>query len=164
MSNGLFIRQYPAPGATVVPATFRAGKYGYMMVAVCGLWFVLTISGAANSLGIYCALIAYAIISVCAAIYLHNLKLEIRLDGICYSNVFGRVRSVAYPEISSAVLLTSSSPGYRGSVFHIPGTMLVTPRVDSGKASFRIPLYLFPVAGREQLIRLLRPESWDVSS
>jgi len=43
-------------------------------------------------------------------------------------------------------------------------TMAITPNVETGKPTLRIPLSFFPNAAREQLTHLLRPEEWDIQA
>ena len=73
MSNGLFLRLYPAAGVQVVPATYGAGKVGYVLGAVV------------------------------ATTFLRSLKLEIRTDGISYANLFRETNFLAFSDISTVV-------------------------------------------------------------
>ncbi|MHB8484793.1 MAG: hypothetical protein ACYDCM_03535 [Candidatus Acidiferrales bacterium] len=168
MSNGLFIQSYPAVGVQIVPATYYAGKFGYFLMAALPVVVVL-LAGPANleksrwlppGLAIYLLGVAFLAIS------LRGLKLEIRTDGISYTNLFRKDQFLAFSEISTVVLFTDQWGGYRerrGSLT-MPGKMVITPKPEAGKAVLKIPLYLFPDAARVQLTHLLRPEEWDTDS
>jgi hypothetical protein len=167
MSNGLFIRTYPAPGVSIMPATFRAGRFAYSLLVVLGIWCIWLISGAGSSGVMWWGMAVYALFSICATIYFHNLKLEIRPDGLSYSSLFRDANFLAYSDISTVVLLTSSASNRSGRLWPtsvMPGTMLITPKTDTGRAAFKVPLNLFPAAAREQMVHLLRPEEWDINN
>lgn len=164
MSNGLF-RSYPAVGVQIVPATYGAGKFGYILL---GLFPILVVwwAGAENvekspwllwGLAIYTPGAAFAIT------VLRSLKLEIRMDGISYANLFRETNFLAFSEISTAVILTDLH-GRQGVLprFTLPNTIEITPNAETGKSKLKIPLVFFPDAARAQLMHLLRPEELDI--
>ncbi len=77
VSNGLFVRSYPTVGVQVVPATYCAGKSGYVLLVLLPV-FALWLAGPTNvakspwlpwGLGIYVLGVAFS------ASYLRSLKL-----------------------------------------------------------------------------------------
>lgn len=164
--SSLLSHQYPAVGFDVVPMTFGAGKFGYalmILLPVIGIWLI----GPANltrAPWLRWALVVYAAGAVFAMLFLLQLKLEIRTDGIGYASMFSENTFVLFSEMSSAVILTD--PHSRLSLW--PAFTLhdfvITPRPETNKATLKIPLLLFPLAAREALIHLLRPEEIDVGA
>ncbi|HVB07371.1 MAG TPA: hypothetical protein VNF00_00370 [Candidatus Acidoferrales bacterium] len=169
MSNGLFLQSYPAVGVQIVPATYYAGKFGYFLMAALPAVVIILLAGPANvekSRWLLPGLAIYLLGVAFLAISLPSLKLDIRTDGISYTNLFRKEEFLAFTEISTAVLFTNQWCGNRERrmSFTMPGKMVITPKPDAGKAALKIPLYLFPDAAQVQLTHLLRPEEWDTDS
>jgi hypothetical protein len=168
MSNGLFVRSYPAIGVQIAPVTFRAGRLPYFLLILAPLVFVWyarhLILGNFTWIGL--GLTIYALGAILAATFLRNLKLEIRADGICYTDIFRRATLIYFAEISTVVVNTN--PHVRAvKLWFNPlliGTIEITPKVETGKAPIKVSSTLFPHAAKEQLTQLLKPEQWDVQA
>lgn len=169
MPNGLFIQSYPAPGVEIVPASYTVGKGGYVILATITVLLGLLIgpSNLEKSRWLPLALVIYLPIVGLIVLFFRSFRLDVRTDGISYSNLFRKERFLAFAEISTVVLFTNrwvaDEAAHRLS-FTMPGTILITPKVDTAKPALKIPLYLFGDAAEKQVTHLLRPEEWDVDS
>jgi hypothetical protein len=168
MSNGLFIRSYPAPGAKVEPATYGPGKFGYFMIVSVPV-LIVWVAGPAKVIGsmwLPWGVGVYALVVISATALIRSLKLEVRTDGISYSSLFRGGNFLAFSEISTAVLNTN--PHTRAikiwSNAWDANTLVITPDPETGKPILKIPLDYFPTEARDQLVYLLRPEEWDVQA
>jgi len=168
VSNGLFIRSYPAAGVQVVPMTYGAGNFGYVLLVlfpVLIIWWAAR-ANVTNSPWLLWSLVTYAVGAAFAMVCLRHLKLEIRTDGISYGSIFRETIFVAFSDISTVVLLTN--PHSRSTTllprFLLSDTMVITPKPDTHKPTLKIRLALFPIAARTQLTHLLRPEEWDIQA
>jgi hypothetical protein len=171
MLGDLSSHPYPTKGVTIYPSTYGAGGIGYFVwlglipgIAVLLMWRVHVwdlhlLSWAAG---------IYLILTAVVVTYLRCLKLEIRTDGISYSNLFRGTQSITYSEIYSVSHYFDSDPGSsRWSALSWTDTWLVnqlviTPRPESSKPTIKITLDLFPSEAKDQLYELLRPQEWDV--
>jgi len=168
LSNGLFIRSYPAVGAKIEPATYGPETSGYVLLGLIPVLVIWSAGPASviKSSWLPWGLVIYAVGAIFATTFLRSLKLEIRMDGISYANLYRGTNFLAYSDISTVVLYTN--PHVRQikvwSGFTLPNTMAITPKPETGKPALKIPLDLFPDAAREQLTHLLRPEEWDAQS
>lgn len=166
MSNGLFIRSYPARKASIVPATFGARAYGYYLVylfpvmAVC--FFVTAFWETPKrdtwmyiGLGLSLAGLALAIA------YLHRLKLDISSQGIAFSSLFRGNRFVAFDEVSTVVLVNPLRFYLRVDQESIPrSTLVITPNPITGKRRIKIPLLLLESEAENEVVGILKPEIW----
>lgn len=160
----LVSHSYASAGKHVVPAEFGVGKTPYVLmvlVPILVIWWAgpATVSRAS---WFHMAVTIYAILFVAAAACLHTLKLEIRADGISYASLFCKSNTIAFSEISSAVILTD--PHYRTEAWpefnwH---DFIITPKPESGKPPIKIALLLFPADARDKLMRVLKPEQLDI--
>jgi len=168
MSNGLFIQSYPAPGVEIVPASYTVGKGGYGLLAMVAILIVLILgpSNLEKSRWLQLGLLVYFLIVGLALISLRTFRLDVRTDGISYASFFHKEQFVAFADISTVVLFTTRWVGYRGQrqSFTMPGTMVITPKLETGKHVLKIPLYMFGDAAEKQVTHLLRPEEWDADS
>jgi hypothetical protein len=82
-----------------------------------------------------------------AVLFLRTLRLEISRDGISYSNPVRGTQSLTYPEMSAVVLVDyrheGNGPGGINRSFRM-WTIVVTPKVETGKPTLKIPLTVFP--------------------
>jgi hypothetical protein len=167
MSNGLFVRSYPAAGVQIVPATYSVARSAYFLELIPLLLFLL--AGPRNlssARWLFPVLLIYAFAMLFAGIFLRRLRLGIRTDGITYTNISARERFLFFSDISTVVLFTNQWSSGRGRwpSFRMPGSMVITSKLETGTPALKIPLYLFPDAAKAQLTHLLRPEEWDTDS
>jgi hypothetical protein len=146
-STGLIFPAYPTPGVEIVPTTYTNGWFIYGCLAGFIGLILLQITAVLNLLNatwlpriafIYGAGVLFG------AMALRNVRLEIRTDGISYTNTLRRSRFLTFAEISSIVRI-------RG------GRLIVMPRPETEKRPLKIPLELFPLTAQEQVMRVLRP-------
>lgn len=170
MSNGLFIQSYPAPGVEIVPASYTVGKAGYAFIASITVLIILMVGHGIleKSRWLPFGLVIYFLIVSLALIFFRSFKLDVRTDGISYSNSFRGERFLAWPEISTVVLFTNRWTGNREQrlslSFTMLGTIVITPKPETGKLPLKIPLWLFSDPAESQVTHLLRPEEWDTDS
>ncbi|HEV2305503.1 MAG TPA: hypothetical protein VGR93_08290 [Candidatus Acidoferrales bacterium] len=169
MSNGLFIQSYPAPGVEIVPASYTVGKGGYVLIATITVLMVLMVGprNLEESRWLPLGLLIYFVTVSLALIFFRSFKLDVRTDGISYSNSFRGERFVAFAEMSTVTLFTNRWVAYQaahGLNFRMPGTIVITPKPDTGKPVLKIPLWLFSDPAESQVTHLLRPEEWDTDS
>jgi hypothetical protein len=166
MSNGLFIRSYPAVGVQIVPATYHADKFSYILLVLLPV-VVIWWAGPANvekSSSLVWGLAAYVLAAAFATGFLRSLRLEIRTEGISYANLLRETNLLAFSDISTVVVLADPHvrPIKVWRSYWLSNTLVITPKPETGKPTLKIPLYLFPSAAQGQLTHLLRPEEWDV--
>lgn len=165
MSNGLFIQSYPAPGVQIVPATYTVGKGGYVVIGTLTLLIVEIIrpTRILQSPWLPLGLLIYFVAAAFAVFFFRSFRLEIRTDGISYANFFRKERFIAFAEISTVVLFSNRWSGGRQSHLGSPtaGTIIITPKVETGKPVLKVPLWLFSDPAESQVAHLLRPEEWD---
>jgi len=159
----LISHSYLNAGSQAVPAEFGAGKLPYVLLALVPILLICwagpaTLSRASS---FPLALTIYAVLFVAAAACLHTLKIQIRSDGISYSSLFCKTNTIAFSEISSAIVLTD--PHYRSEAWpefnwH---DFIITPKPETGKPPIKIALLLFPSEARDQLTRVLMPQRLD---
>jgi hypothetical protein len=95
---------------------------------------------------------------------LRSLRLEITADGISYTHPIRGTKFILYSEMSSVVLLDYFREGGGvGSSSRSPRrwTLAITPKVETGKAPFKIPLTFFPRDAYNEVMRVLKPEVWE---
>jgi hypothetical protein len=168
MSAELSVKSYPPKGIEVVPITFGAGLYAYFLLCLvpvaATIWFVVMLRSISPIP--YWAWLGL-IISVAGFFWvlglLRNLKLEIRMDGISYTGFSRKARFVAYPDISSIVLID-----YRQSDSYatpqrsmLSWTAIITPRVETHEPPIKIRLTFFPYLAYKEFARLFKPEVWE---
>lgn len=85
------------------------------------------------------------------------------MDGISYTSLFRNARFVAYPDISSVVLID-----YRQEDSHatpqrsmLSWTAIVTPKIETHQPPIKISLTFFPYAAHSEVVRLFQPEVWE---
>lgn len=168
MSNGLFIQSYPAPGVQVVPATYTVTKSGYAFIASITILVAVVIGELKpeNWRWLPLGIVIYLGAACLALIFFRSFKLDIRNDGISYANALRNERFLAFNEISAVVLFTNRWTAYseRRMSLIMPGTMVITPKIETGKPALKVPLWLFSDPAKTQLTHLLRPEEWDTDS
>jgi hypothetical protein len=169
MSNGLFIQSYPAPDVQVIPTNYSGAKGGYVLAVTISVLIALMLgtTNLAKSQWLPAALAAYLIAVLLAIAFFHTFRLDIRADGIAYANLFRKERFIAFQEISTVIVFTSrwvADQAAHGFNFNMPGTIIITPKVETGKAALRIPLWLFSNPAETEVTHLLRPEEWDSDS
>jgi hypothetical protein len=168
MSNGLFIRSYPAVGAKVEPATYGAGIAGYVSLALIAVFVIWSVgpTRVVKSPWFPWGLAIWALGALFVTIFNRSLKLEVRMDGISYGNLFRETIFIAFSDISTVVLYTN--PHVRQikiwSGFNLANTMVITPKPETGKPELKIPLSFFSDAARTELTHILRPEEWDIQA
>ena len=112
------------------------------------------------------ALAVSIVMAFLGVIFLRALRLEITTDGISYTNPVRGTKSLTYPEISSVVLLDFRHEGNGAAAINRSfrrWTMVITPKIETGKIPLKIPLTLFPRAAYDDLTHLLKPEVWESS-
>jgi hypothetical protein len=154
---------YSDVGKHAVPAEFCAGKTPYAFMAlgpILLMWWAgpATVSHAP---WFHLVITIYVLVLIAAVAFLRTLRLEIRADGISYASLFCKGNTIAFSEISSAVILTD--PHYRTQAWpefnwH---DFIITPKPETGKPPIKIALMLFPAEDRNQLMRVLMPEQLD---
>jgi hypothetical protein len=154
----LVSHSYADVGKRVVPAEFGAGKTPYVLM-VLGPILLMWRAGPAtvsHALWFHLAVTIYVLFFIAAVACLRTLKLEIRTDGISYASLFCKGNTIAFPEISSAVVLTDRHtqewPEFNWRDF------IITPKPETGKPPIKIALLLFPAEARDHLMRVLMPE------
>ncbi len=167
--TGLFIRSYPAPGAQAIPVTYNADGYAYFVVCIFPVAVTCTLVAAMFEPGpkpswLIPALVVSILTIFLAVLFLRTLRLEISRDGISYSNPVRGTQSLTYPEMSAVVLVDyrheGNGPGGINRSFRM-WTIVVTPKVETGKPTLKIPLTVFPRSAYNELMLLLKPEVWE---
>ena len=163
MSNGIFVRSYPAAGVEVVPATFGVGANGYFLLYSFPISAITWFAIALNNVNPKPAWLLFGLAVSVAGFFismkfLRSVRLEIRLDGISYTNVIGRSRFVSYSDISTIVRLIDyrharSEARPRSSIRS--WTAAITPKVETGDAPLKIPLTLFSDSARRRVGALI---------
>src|SRR5712664_636813 len=160
MTTGLFIRSYPAPGAQAIPVTYNAGVYAYFVVCLfpvastCALVAAMFEPGRKPS-WLIPALVILILTIFLAVLFLRALRLEISRDGISYSNPLRGTRSLTYPEMSSVVLIDYRHEGNGPAGINRSlrtWTIVITPNVETGKPTLKIPLTMFPRSAYNELL------------
>jgi hypothetical protein len=159
----LVSHSYADVGKHAVPAEFCAGKTPYVLM-VLGPIFLMWWAGPAtvsHAPWFHLAITIYVLVLFAAVACLRTLKLEIRADGISYASLFCKANTIAFSEISSAVILTD--PHYRTEAWpefnwH---DFIITPKPETGKPPIKIALLLFPSEARDHLMHVLMPEQLD---
>lgn len=168
MSNGLFIQSYPAPGVQVVPSTYRVTKGGYAFIGSLTVLIVVAIGSMKleNWRWLPLGIVIYIGITCLALIFFRSFRLDVRNDGISYANAFRNERFLSFNEISTVVLFTNRWAGKseRRISLTMLGTMVITPKIETGKPVLKIPLWLFSDPAETQLTHMLKPEEWDTDS
>jgi hypothetical protein len=169
MPNALFIQSYPAPGVQVVPATYSVTKGGHAFIGSITVLVVL-MAGAFDvekSRWLPLAVVIYCGILCLTLIFFRGFRLDVRNDGISYASPFHKEQFLAFAEISTVVLFTNrwvNDQAAHGFNFRLPGTILITPKTETGKPPLKIPLWLFSDPAESEVTHLLRPEEWDTDS
>jgi hypothetical protein len=168
MSNGLFIQSYPAPGVAIVPASYTVGKGGYALIGTL-TFLIIEIMGGPTRLvkshWLPLDLFIYVVAVSLTLFFFRSFKLGVRPDGISYANFFRSERFIAFADISAVVLFTNWSSGRQSRLGSTtPGTIVITPKVETGKPVLKIPLWLFSNPAESQVTHLLRPEEWYTDS
>lgn len=167
MSNGLFIRSYPARGVSIIPTSYGAGMNGYFLgcfipVWAIGLSFVIVYFEPRNpwALG---GLFASTMGLLIVVSLLRRLRLEIRSDGISYAGPFGDARFTSFSETSTVVFIDYQQASSHAQPRRTPlsWTAVITPNLETGKPAVKIPLSFFPGSAYEELRRVLGPEVWE---
>lgn len=168
MPTELSVRPYPAKGVEVVPVTFRAGPYAYALLCLLPVsaiaWFVIVLRNISPRPDwLWPGLIISVAVFFTVLALLRRLKLEIRMDGISYTSLFRKPRFVAYPDISSVVLID-----YRQEDSHatpqrsmLSWTAIVTPKIETHQPPIKISLTFFPYSAHNEFVRLFKPEVWE---
>jgi|ERR1700722_6741375 len=169
MTTALFVRSYPAPGAHATPATYRAGAYAYFVVCLfpvslaCALVVGLFESSQKPS-WLIPALAVLILTILLAVLLLRALRLDIATDGISYASPIRGMHSLTFPEMSSVVLIDYRHEGNGPAGINRSlrlSTMVITPKMETGKATLKIPLTVFPRSACNELVSLLKPEVWE---
>ena len=167
MTSGLFIRTYPARGIQIIPCSYSAGFNGYFLVCLVPVWllcfFVVLLHFGFRQQWVSAGLFASVVALLVAVSSVRRLKLEINLDGISYTGLFGAVRFVAFSEISTVVLIDHKHMSSQAQPQRTPlsWTAVITPNVETGKSVLKIPLSLFPGKVYREMERILKPEVWE---
>lgn len=170
MSNGIFIRPYPARGAQVVPTSFSAGLGGYFLICLVPVWallfFLTPLYLGLRRPWLSEGLVASALALLIALSFARRLRLEIGTNGISYTSLFGAARFVAFSEISTVIFIDHRNIRSEAYPRRTPfsWTAIVTPNLETGKSVMRIPLSLFPGAAYLEMKRVLGPEVWESGS
>jgi hypothetical protein len=167
VTSGLFIRTYPARGVQVIPISYSAGLSGYFLVCIVPVW-VLCFCVVPLYLGLrdqwlFEGLVCSVAACLVAVSLVRRLRLEIGVDGLSYTGLFGAVRFVAFSEISTVVLIDHKHMSSQAQPQRTPlsWTAIITPNVETGKSVLKIPLSLFPGAAYIEIERILKPEIWE---
>lgn len=169
MTNGLFIRSYPAPGAQPLSVTYNSGAYAYFVICLFPVALTCAFVAAMFDMGqqprwLIPGLAVLIMAIFLLVVFLRALKLEITTDGISYANPLRGTKFLTYPEMSSVVLIDYRHEGNGAAGINRSlrtWTLVLTPKVETGKAPFKIPLTLFPRDAYNELVRLLKPEVWE---
>jgi hypothetical protein len=167
VTNGLFIRPYPARGVQIVPKSYAAGMNGYFLLCFIPVWlllfFIVLLYVGLRHSWVFDGVVVSVVAVLFALSLARKLRLEIRTDGIGYTGLLRQPQFLAFAEISTVVFLdhrnTRSEAQARRGPFS--WTAIITPNVDTNKPVLKIPLSLFPGAAYEEMSRLLRPEVWE---
>ncbi len=151
---------YPDPAEVVIPCSFRAGFYGYVLVCLLPLGMALLLGqdayhAKASSPWSFRFFVLMLLIAAFGAMFLRSMKLEVLERGINYSTLF-RGRFVAFSDISTAVLINFK-------LYPVCGlgrdprrwTLVITPNPWTNHAVLKIPLTLFQPSACSELKRLL---------
>jgi hypothetical protein len=164
----MFVRPYPASGVKVIPMAFGAGANGYFLLSMLPVASTLWFMTALHNLDPIPPIMQYGLVISLLGLFsvivlARRLRLEIGINGISYTGAFKGSRFIAFSEISTVVLIDyrhlRSEATPRRSVRSF--TMIITPNVDTGKASLKVPLTLFSDSARRELVRLFKPEEWE---
>jgi hypothetical protein len=172
MTNRLFIRSYPAPGAQPLPVTYNSGAYAYFVICLFPVGLACALVAAMFDMGekprwLIPSLVVLIVAILLLVAFLRALKLEIATHGISYTNPLQGTKFLAYREMSSAVLIDYRHEGNGAAGISRSlrtWTLVITPKRETGKAPFKIPLTLFPRNAYNELVRLLKPEVWESSA
>jgi hypothetical protein len=168
VTNGLFIRSYPAPGIRVIPTAFAPGINAYFVFCFLPIWaislfgVILHISDPRPAWALIGLLISISVLFLAVSL-VRRFRLEIRIDGISYTSPIRGTSFIGFSETSAVVLIDyrhlSSEATPRRSVRSF--TMIITPNVETRKTALKIPLTLFSDSARNELVRLFKPEEWE---
>jgi hypothetical protein len=172
MTNGVFIRSYPTPGAQPQPGAYNSGAYGYFVVSLVPVivisMFVVALFDSGQKPGWLIPALAVSIVVLfLGVVFLRTLRLEITTDGISYTNPVRGTKSLTYSEMSAVVILDFRHEGNGAAAISRSlrrWTMVITPKIETGKVPLKIPLTLFPRAAYDELTQLLKPEVWESSA
>jgi len=151
-----------------MPVTFGAGPYGFALLCVLPVsaitWFVVVLRSISPRPDWLWAGFIVSVAGFFAVLaLLRRLKLEIRMEGVSYTSLFQRPRFVAYPDISSVVLID-----YRQDDSHATPqrsmrswTAIITPKIETRKPPIKISLTFFPYSAHGEFVRLFKPEIWE---
>jgi hypothetical protein len=144
------------------PRSYRTGSYGYF--ATCqfpvlfATFFALSVFASRRPPAWAVGGLLISLLAVlCVVGFMKRLFLEITMEGIRYKG-FRQTQFIAYSEISAVVLIDHRRGPWRPL---LRWTLLVTPRVESGKSSLRIPLTFLPANACTELVHLFHPAVWD---
>jgi hypothetical protein len=169
MSNGIFIHSYPAPDAQAIPISYNSGAWGYYVsclfpfAVTCIFAAALFDTGQKPSWLIPALMISIVALLLVVA-FLRALRLEITTDGISYTNPIRGAKFLMFSEMSAVVLMDYRHEGggaASASRSLRRWTMVITPKMETGKAPLKIPLTFFPRDAYNELVRLLKPEVWE---
>lgn len=166
MTRDLVAPFYPA--APVVPATYRAGRFGYVLFLIFIPALAVWVAGPRTILSsrwFEWICLGYVFLAGFVIIWLGGIKLEIRPDGLSYSALFRGTHTVSFSDISMVVLWKDSRISHRWGYTANPllsGKLVITPKPESGRAAFKIPFQYFSADARNQMNEILRPQEWDV--
>jgi hypothetical protein len=161
----------PNKGAPILPATYRAGNAGYMVwLGLIPAIVVLAVGPAKleKPQWLVLSIATYSLFAVLVTLYFRRLKIEIRTDGMSYSNLFRGTNVIAYSEILSAVHYFDSEPNPNRwnslslGRARLLNRLVIIPRSESGKPTVNIPLKYFPDDGQEHVKQVLRPQELDL--
>lgn len=167
MTNGLFIRTYPARGIQIVPVSYSAGLNGYFLICFIPLWllcfFIALLFLGFRQLWVSEGLFASVVALLAALSCVRRMKLAINVDGISYTGLFGTSRFVAFSEISTVVFIDHKNERSLAYPADTPlsWTAIVTPNVETGKPALKLRLSFFPGAAYREVKRILHPEVWE---
>jgi hypothetical protein len=167
VTSGLFIRTYPARGAQIIPSSYSAGFNGYFLVCFLPVYavsfFVVFLFIGFRQHWVFEGLVISVLSLLIALSFVRRLRVQITVDGISYAGLFGSLRFVAFPEISTVVLIDHRHTSSQAQPSRNPlsWTAIITPSVETGKSVLKIPLSLFPGAAYREIERILKPEVWE---
>jgi hypothetical protein len=167
VSNGLFIRSYPALGVQVIPTSYSAGPNGYFLLCLISVaaisFFSVALHNGFRYRWVFEGLFASALFLLLVLAYLQRLKLEISVGGIYFTTIFLDTSFIAFSEMSTVVFIDHRHvrSEYQPRRVPLSRTAVITPNGETGKPILRIPLAFFPNSAYQQLTRLLHPEVWE---
>ena len=169
MTTELFIHSYPAPGARVIPVTYNADMYAYFVVCLLPVAITCALVAAMFEPGqkpswLIPALVVFILTIFLGVLFLRALRLEISTDGMSYSNPVRGTRCLRYSEMSAVVLIDYRHEGNGPAGINRSlrmWTIVITPKVETGKPILKIPLTVFPRSAHNELLLLLKPEVWE---